>query len=238
MKFQPKSMLALLAAFVMCANPLIAQTRTCRLLYPDRPQDAPKTAYLFDGTKSHRVTLPSMNLSEVIELPAGELTLAMTAVEIADAKLLPPAAPQLKIPEKVADIYIIVSTDSNRAELPIQMEWVDASDDVLQKGQTVWRNFTQDRIIAKLGVADLSLDPLNVKVSAAPAPASGYFNASFTYQIRGGGEPRPITEQSWWHDANCKHLGLVMGTEGKLPTIKFYRDFRLVSEESSKKENP
>ena len=83
--------------------------RTCRIVFPERPNDAPKVAYLFDGKKSQQISLPSMNFSQVIALPKGELTLLMTPTKITDLENLPLGAPKLKIKEGVQDFYILVT---------------------------------------------------------------------------------------------------------------------------------
>jgi hypothetical protein len=203
-----------------------AAPRTCRLVYPERPQEAPKTAYLFDGNKSHSVALPSMNFSEVIELPDGEITIAMTASEISDPELLSPKTPFLKIPETVRDFYIIILPDPNNEILPIKLNLVDTGGEKLKPGETLWYNFTEHRILAKLGSENMMVSPRGRTISRRPIPESGYYEARLAYQADGNGLVAPITEQSWWHDANSKHLGFIVNTGGKLPKIYFYRDFR------------
>lgn len=219
--------IAILAAgFLILANTLQAKPRSCRIVFPERPQDAPKIAYLFDGSKSQRVALPSMNLSEVIELPNGELTIAMTPNEISDPKVLSPSAPLLRIPEKVMDFYIIITPDPKNQDLPVKMNLVDTGGGKLNSGETLWYNFTEHRIIAKLGSAEMSVDPKGRTISKDPAPTSGYYAARFAYQVEGKGAFAPITEQHWWHDAENRHLGFIVNSGGKLPKIFFYRDFR------------
>ena len=69
-------LLACLPAFSEGAG----KERACRIIFPDRPRDAPTEVHLFDGTASRKVELPSMNFSEVIlgesdknqESPAGK----------------------------------------------------------------------------------------------------------------------------------------------------------------------
>ena len=214
------------AGFSILATPLQAKSRSCRVVFPERPPDAPKTAFLFEGSKSHRVSLPSMNLSEVIELPGGELTLAMIPKEINDPKVLPPESPLLKIPESVTDFYIIITPDPNNLILPVKMNLVDTGGGKLKPGETLWYNFTDHRISAKLGSAEMSVAPAGRTISKDPAPASGYYIARFAYQMNGSGAFSPITEQSWWHDANSRHLGFIFNSGGKLPQIYFFRDFR------------
>lgn len=222
------SAIALLSAvFLISASALHAKSRTCRLVFPERPQGAPKIAYLFDGSKSQGVSLPSMNLSEVIELPSGDLAIAMTTSAISDPELLPPQAPVLKIPEGVMDFYIIITPDPENKTLPIKMNLVDTGGGKLKAGETLWYNFTEHRIAAKLGGAQMTVDPQGRTISKDPISASGYYVARFAFQEDGKGEFAPITEQSWWHDSNSKHLGFMYNSGGKLPKIYYFRDFRL-----------
>lgn len=216
----------LAVGFSFLASTVQAKSRMCRLVFPERPRDAPKSAYLFDGAKSHRVTLPSMNLSEVIELPDGELTIALARHEINDPKVLTPGAPVLKIPESTTDFYIIITPNPQNQDLPVKMNLVNTGGGKLNPGETLWYNFTEHRIAAKLGSNDMSVDPNGRTISKDPIPSSGYYIARFAYQAQGTGTFAPITEQQWWHDANSRHLGFIANSGGKLPKIYFFRDFR------------
>ena len=200
--------------------------RTCRIVFLERPNDAPKSAYLFDGKESRRVTLPSMNFSEVISLPAGDLTLLMTPSEITDPEDVPPGAPSLEIAETAGDFYILVSTDPLNAELPLRMTKVDAGESKFKPGETLWCNLTAHRFSAKLGGNTMQIEPDSRKVSASPLEKSGYFRAEFEFQPEGKGAYKGITEQMWWHDTKSRHVGFMVDTGARLPRICFYRDFR------------
>lgn len=215
------------AGFLLLAGTsLQAQSRMCRIVFPERPQESPKMAYLFDGSGSQSVSLPSMNLSEVIELPNGELTIALTPGAISDPEALPPNAPVLRIPEKLKDFYIIITPDPENDAFPVKMNIANTENRKLAAGETLWYNLTPHRIIAKLGSAKMSVDPGGRTISKDPVPASGYYNAEFAFQAAGKGPYAPIGEQSWWHDAKSRHLGFMVNTGGKLPKIYYYRDFR------------
>lgn len=220
----------------MLSSSLQAKPRLCRVVFPERPEDAPKSAYIFDGKESQSVTLPSMNLSEVIELPSGELTIAMTPNKITDPKALSPNSPFLRIPEKLMDFYIIITSDPNNKDLPIKMNLVDAGAGKLNPGETLWYNFTEHRIAAKLGRAEMTVDPGDQAISKDPDSASGYYIARFVYQAQAKGAYAPITEQSWWHDSTSKHLGFIYNSGGKLPKIYFFRDFRIAEDEKATEE--
>jgi len=203
-----------------------AEKRTCRIVFPDRPNDAPKAAYLFDGKGSRPVNLPSMNFSEVIALPVGDITILLTPTAITDSENPPPDAPKLKIAEDVENLYIIIKADPLNTTLPLRIEMIDASDGKLKPGETLWSNLTDHEIVANLGGSKMSIAPKGHTVSKDPVPSSGYYKAEFSFQPEGKGDFQTITQQNWWHDTKSRHIGFIVNTEGTLPRIFFYRDFR------------
>jgi hypothetical protein len=226
MKYLLVTLLLLSSLPVYSQEPEKKSLRTCRMVFPERPNDAPKMVYLFDGKKNQQVFLPSMNFSKVISLPAGELTLMMAKDEILDLENLPTGVPTLKITEDVRDFYILVTPDASNKELPVRMRIVNASDGKLKPGKTLWFNLTNHRIVAKLGESKMMVDPKGWTVTNGPMPKSGYYRAEFGYQVEAKGKPLRITEQQWWHDANSRHLGFIIPSGGRLPKIFFFRDFR------------
>lgn len=225
MRFFPLLMVSIVV--LICSdNAESASKRTCRIVFPERPKDAPKIAYLFDGKESQQVSLPSMNFSPVIPLPSGEITILMTSSEITDLENLPLGAPRLKIPEDAKDFYILVTPDPSNSALPLRMNMVNTSDGKLKPGETLWFNLTEHRIVAKLEDSQLSAPPRGQTVTKAPKKESGYYKAEFAYQPQAKGNLARITEQLWWHDAKSRHIGFIVNTGGRLPRIYFYRDFR------------
>ncbi|MFN5870868.1 MAG: hypothetical protein ACK46A_16250 [Akkermansiaceae bacterium] len=101
----------------------------------------------------------------------------------------------------------------------------------MEISQTLWINRSDKTIEAKLGEQVLSIEPDSSKIIDAPlgnqsTPASGYFEASFTYKVQGSDVTSLISEQQWWYDANSRHLGVIANSGGKLPKINLFRDFR------------
>lgn len=221
-----KFLLPLVAIALGLSQIAPAAPRTCRFVYPERPADAPKTAYLFDGKKSRLIGLPSMNLSEIVSLPSGELTILMTPEEVEDIETLPPTAPRLIIPETVGECVVIVSPDPENPTLPVRLILLNTGGGKLKLGETMWFNLTEHRIAAKLGEAKVSIDPKGQAVSTPAMAQSGYYRAEFIFQPQGKGDFQRITEQSWWHDAKGKQLGFVVDTGGRLPGIYTFIDLR------------
>jgi len=201
--------------------------RTFRIVFPERPNSSPKSAYLFDGKESQLVSLPSMNFSRVIAIRNGEVMLYLTDEKITDPENVPPNAPRLRIPEEVREFYILMTPDTSNATLPLRMNLVNTSDGKLSPGETLWFNLTGHRVIAKLGDSKLSVSPKSSSLTKDPAPESGYYRAEFALQADEKGQFRKIADQKWWHDAKSRHVGFIVDTGGRLPKIYCFRDFRL-----------
>lgn len=201
--------------------------RTCRIIFPERPNDSPKVAYFFDGKTSQRVSLPSMNFSEVIRIRSGDLTLVLSADEITDPELMPTDAPRIRIPKALSDFYVLITADRSNPVLPVKMNLVGLNGGKLKPGQTLWFNLTDHRIVANLGEAKLSVKPRGKSVSEKPLPKSGHYRAEIGYQANGKGDMLSMTEQFWWHDVRCRHVGFIVNTGGRLPKVYYFRDFRL-----------
>ena len=203
-----------------------AKERTCRLVYPERPQDAPKMAFIFDGKRTTQMHLPSQNLSQILTLPKGNTILYITPEEIKDPENIPAGTPKVLIPETVTDCYLILMPDNRNKQFPVKINLIDSGDQKLKPGETLWFNFTNHRILAKLGAQDFKIEPATRAISKSPMTSSGYYVARFAFQANAQGPYAPITEQSWWYDANHKHIGFMYNTGGKLPKIYYFRDFR------------
>ena len=200
--------------------------RTYRIIFPDRPGNAPKSAFLFDGTTSRKVLLPSMNFSEVLKLPAGELELGLTANPVSSSYELPERTPSVTIPESVNDFHLIVLSDPENPVLPVRILPVEADGFQLVAGRMLWINLSKHTVKGTLGDQPIFLPVGSSVLGEAPLPASGYYKASFTYQPEPGSEFVPMMEKSWWHDSKSSGLAFIVDSGGRLPRIFTFRDHR------------
>lgn len=212
----------------------VAKNRTCRILFLERHGEAPTEAYLFDGEKSHKVLLPSLNFSEVVELPVGDITIGMSPESIDSPEDFPRDAPTAKIPAQQNDIYLLLFSDPGNKILPVRIQPINIGKGNLEPGQTLWINYTQHRIAAKLGTEELLIPAMGKAVSPPPLATSGYFLAQFLYQPDATGDFSPIMRKSWWFDAKSKNLGFIINTGGRLPKIFTFRDRRLAESPAGK----
>jgi hypothetical protein len=227
----PHLIVLALFASLFCALARETPGRTCRIVFPDRPADVPKSLHLFDGNTSQEVQLPNMNFSPLYKLAAGAIQLKLLTAKAEDPKAVPPDAPSVEIPAEYVDFYLLVSRDPKNKTAPLNLKAINLENGKFNPGQTLWINESDKIIKAELGGHILSLEPQSSKIADSPlsnqgVPTSGYYKAGFMYQIPGEGAFAPITEQNWWHDAASRHLGFMVNAGGKLPKIYFYRDFR------------
>lgn len=229
-----KILLTILASLL----PILSQThaqeaakRTCRILFVERPANAPKSLHLFDGTSSQEVDLPSMNLSPLYPVASGAIQLKLLPTKADPSNPVSPDAPSVDIPEAFTDFLLLVTSDPANKIAPVKIEAINLKSEHFKIGQTLWINRTDAAIKAELGSQTLSLDPQGTKIIDSPfsdkaTPTSGYFSATFTYKPDADAAFTPITEQQWWYDANSRHLGFIKNSGGKLPKIHLFRDFR------------
>jgi hypothetical protein len=224
-------MKVLIAATLMltclpCVSKEDKPERSCRIIYLEKPADAPEEAHLFDGTASHKVALSSMNFSEVVMLPEGPLTLGLTPHPVSSPDDFPSGAPTAKIPATITDLYLVVVSDPENEVFPVRMLPLDVGAGKLKAGQTLWINLTNHTIAGKLGNETLTLPAGERVVGKAPLASSGYYKVRFLYQPDGQSEFMPVMQKSWWFDANSKNLGFIIQSGGRLPKIFTFRDHR------------
>jgi hypothetical protein len=200
-------------------------TRTCRIFFLERPPTAPAEAYLFDGTESHQVSLPSRNFSGVVKLPTGKLTLSLTPNEIVLPEELPEAAPSIVIPEKDTDLYLILTSDPANTVLPIKLQSVSLNQKI-EAGETLWVNLSNHIIIATLEKESVTIPPKKIIISQPPLDKSGYYTAKFEYRKGTAGKLLPIMTKYWWLDRSSRNLGFIIGNQNRLPKIFTIRDRR------------
>lgn len=202
------------------------QKRTCRIIYLMRDGDDPTEAFLFDGNMSHKVQLPSLNFSEVIELPSGKITVGMSSESVDATEGFPDGAPTVTIPEQVTDVYLLLHKDPENKVFPIKMRTLNIDDKNLKPGHTLWINLSSHTVATQMGEEKTVIPPSKISISKPPLKASGYYMAQFMYQKNSEGKFHPVMRKSWWFDATSKNLGFIVDTGGRIPKIFTVRDHR------------
>jgi hypothetical protein len=203
------------------------ETRSCRILFLNRPTTAPATLHLFDGKDSHEVDLPGMNLSKVYHLPLGKLALSLLPTPLSDPELLPAGAPTAVVPENFTDIYLLVMSDPANKVAPVRLQVADASRSKIQNGQTLWFNLTLHTIGGKLGDEKIVLKPKSSAVMDAPRNDQGEYPVKLAYQMQGKEHTYPICQTRWIHDPRVRSIAFVINRKNtRTPRVFLHADFR------------
>ena len=201
--------------------------RTCRILFLAAPVDAPQKVFLFDGITSQEVELPSMNLSKVYSLAAGNLTLSMLGTKPAADVPLPLGAPKAAVAETLQDIYILVASDPANKVVPVRFQVINANAEGFKNGQLLWYNLSPHRIGGKIGTEVLDLAPNARAILKAPSTTSGDYNVKIGYVPAGTERAEPICETVWTHEPRSKNIVFVVPVaDSRIPRIMGFPDFR------------
>ncbi len=202
--------------------------RTCRILFLDRPANAPKTLHLFDGEKIRQVELPQLNLSPVYELPDGNLNLRFFINAPTDLKNIPEGAPSAKIAEAIKDVYLILTSNPKNEVAPINVQMVSADSTNVSRGQMLWFNLTDQRVGGKVGTEKLDLKPLGRERVGEPRQGTGDYPVELYFVIEGDTHLHPLCETQWQHDPRSRSLVFIAKNGNRrAPRIYSVSDFRM-----------
>jgi len=222
--------LTILVFFLLCLNAFAqeASKKTCRILFLERPANAPAKLQLFDGTTSREVELPGLNFSPVYELPPGMLNLTLLPSPPKDAEKLPYGAPTTRVPENISDFYLIVTSDPKNKVAPVRIKVIDAGQSAFRDGQMLWYNLTDLAIAGKLGTEKIVIKPQSKIIMNAPVNGSEDYPVSLGYRGMENGLFYPICETRWIHNPKSRSLGFLFMQAGssRTPRVQVFPDFR------------
>lgn len=219
--------LVLFASFALCASTWAQAERSCRILFLDRPVDAPKTLHLFNGVTSQEVELPSMNLSPIYKLPAGQLKLRLLPAPADDPNTVSPDAPSVDIPEAYTDFYLVVASAPDNKIAPVSMSVFNATADYISPGQMLWINLSEKTIKGTLGDVKITLQPDASEVIGEPRKDKGDYPVTLQFLMKGNDSARPLCETKWQYDPRIRTLVFIVSQKGRTaPRVFSVTDYR------------
>jgi hypothetical protein len=200
---------------------------TCRILFLNGPDSAPKTLHLFDGVKSTEVALPRMNFSPVYKLSPGAISVVLSPTAYALPEEVDPKAPRAKVPAGVEDFYLLLSSDPSNAVAPVKIQVVPADESAFKKGEMLWFNLTANSVGGSVGKQKLAMKARSKTILKAPATKNEDFNVNLAFRIPGKDHLYPLCETKWLHDPQSRTVVFVMSETGsRTPRVMGFSDFR------------
>jgi hypothetical protein len=211
--------------------------RTCRIVFPSAPQDAPGKLHLFDGEASQEVELPQWNFSPVYKVRPGAVTLALLpaappAPAAPGAAIpIPAGAPKVAIGEGIGDFYLIVSSDPSNKVAPVKMQVINADSSKFKRGQMLWCNLTRNRVGGKVGSRNLLIEPNSRLILDSPATRMEDYHVNIRYILPGKEQSEPVCETNWPYDPRTRGVFFIVNPPaGLVPRIMGFSDFREAAE--------
>jgi hypothetical protein len=208
--------------------------RTCRIIFPNAPQQPVGAYYLFDGQASQEVTLPRLSFSPVYKLRPGDIRIWLVTSPVSKPEELPPGSPEVTVGADTRDLYLLVTTDPDNRLLPLRMKVVNANSEKIGRGEMLWFNLTSKHLAGKVGRSSLHLAPNDNVVVGEPAASHEDYPVEIYFRVPGDDRTHPLIESQWNHDPRSRCIVFVFD-EGRrrAPRIMSFSDFRM----SEKKED-
>jgi hypothetical protein len=207
------------------ATPLQA-ARKARAIFIEAPADAAEKAILFTGTQGIGIELPQRNFSPEVNLPDGELTLAVLAKLPAKDEVVDPQAPLIHIPAAWSRCLILLFPDSNNRVFPVRAVPFNASIEQFPIGHILVFNVSRAMVTLKLGEQEARVKPGQSVAIKPPVATSGDYPVAIDCAFPGDKEVTPLCRSTWSHDPRCRQILLVTPEQGRpVPRVWGIQDF-------------
>ncbi|MGE9267049.1 MAG: hypothetical protein ACQKBY_03040 [Verrucomicrobiales bacterium] len=223
------------ALFCLFALPVSAAEkakRTCRLLIPFPPsKEVPETMFLFDGTNTREVKVPTKNFSPLYDLPEGDLTLRLLPEAPAEG-VIPDEKNSLSLafPASVQHAYILLLAGKKKDDPP-RLQLIKANEEGFQAGEMMWFNLSPYEVSGEIGTRQLDLKAQGRQIVKSPAEGFAQYRVSLKYLPQGAKRPAPLSSSMWRHKPTARSIVfVVMSPRNKMPQIMSFFDTRDVPE--------
>ena len=194
--------------------------RTVRAIFLQPPAGAPDKAFLFTGSKSSEIALPSRNLSPEITIPNGELTLAILPASLPEGGEVPEGAQTMKIPEAWKRCILIFLPAPKRSVFPANVLLVNSSDANLPKGNTIIYNLTDNTVQGKFGELLLQVKPRGTATLKPPLKENGQYPVAIDCILPETQERVSAVRSNWVHYQDARQILFVIpNPDRKIPRI-------------------
>lgn len=205
------------AGLILTALPATA----CKVkaIFVQPPVAVPEKAVLFTVQKSEEIELPQRNLSVAVELPAGDLTVAVLPEKPTQSEI-PAGAPKIKIPEAWTSCILLFFHDPANSVFPARVIPVNTSAADFPLGQTVMFNVSTATILAKFGSEIIRVNPGQSGTVKPSSSEDGNYLVAIDCAYPGDKEPIAVCRSTWPLEENARQIMFVTPVpDQKVPRV-------------------
>ncbi len=211
---------AVLTSLCLAALTLPASARKARAIFVQPTGEAVEKAVFFSGTEYVEIELPRRNFSPEVELPAGDLVLAVLPDRLAPDAEVPAGAQKITIPAAWSRCLFVVIPDPTNKVFPARVIPVNASADVFPEGATRIYNLSKAAIRGNFGGQAVKVLPGESGVIKPPVSAFGSYPVEIDCAFPGDAKPTSICRSQWQHDPEARQILFVTPSPGlKVPRV-------------------
>lgn len=208
-----------LAALAALSLPCQA-ARKARAIFIQPADPAAEKAILFTGAQYAEIELPQRNFSPEIDLPDGDLAVAILPGRLAPDAKVPADAPTIKIPEAWTRCLLLFFPDPSNKTFPARVIPLNASTADFPKGHTVIYNVSSAAIVGKFGDQIVKVMPGKSLTMKPPMSSFGAYPVAIDCSYPGDTKPTAICRSNWQHDPSARQIMFVTPAAGyKVPRV-------------------
>lgn len=236
--FKTAASRVLLVAAGLAALSLPCQAaRKARAIFIQPGEQALEKAMLFTGSEYAEIELPQRNLSAEVDLPDGDLVLAVLPSKLVGDAKVPADAPIVKIPEAWSRCLLLFFPDPTNKTFPARVIPVNASTADFPNGHTLIYNVTRAAIMAKFGEQVVKVMPGKSASVKPPIAGFGDYLVAIDCAFPGDTKPTAICRSTWQHDPSARQIMLVTPAPGyKVPRVWGILDRQQEDEKKGKRD--
>jgi hypothetical protein len=217
--------------FLLCITSILTakeSKRTCRILFPNGPEQPAAKYYLFDGISSQEVSLPRLSLSPIYKLRPGDIKIHLLTSPVGKLEEVPPGSPEVTVHADISDIYLLVNSEPANTVLPLRMRVVNANYDKIRNGEMLWFNLTQKHLAGKIGKSSFNLPANDSALVKEPSASSGDYPVEIYFRVPNDERTHPLIESQWFHDPRSRYIVFVFDEgQRRAPRVMSFSDFRI-----------
>ena len=198
----------------------LSSAREIRTIFMGKGRDKPEQAVLFTGKENLKVTLPGRNFSPDVEIPRGDLNLAVLPKALPEGEELPEGVQIVKIPEQWSRVILLFLPDPSNKVFPAHVLPVNASSGKLPPGHTLFHNFTDSPIYGKFSKTVVTVEPGKSAQMRPPIDEGGSYPVEINCRLPGEDKTTAIVRSSWHHSSKSRKIVFIVpSAKGKIPRL-------------------
>lgn len=197
-----------------------AADRKVRAIFITSDEAVLEKAMLFTGTQYTEIELPHRNFSPAVDLPDGDLLVAILPKALAAGEVVPADAPKIKIPAAWERCILLFFPAPANKVFPARVIPVNASTADFPKGYTLIYNISNAAILGKFGDELVAVNPGKSVSFKPPISKFGDYPVAIDCTFPGDTKPTSICRSSWQHDPDVRQFMFVTPAPGfKVPRV-------------------